>query len=120
MEDKENVYTPIEYFGHYGIERRRRRRRRRKRKTQEVRRATFRAQTKVQYRAVSIDMQVAAAKLPLSTKALSVSLFFSPRLPPPAVSPSRAFLRGSRRGEHRLNKAEASGLLEQFLRAGHY
>lgn len=78
------------------------------------------AQAKVQYRAVSIDMQVAAAKLPLSTKALSVSLFFSPRLPPPAVSPSRAFLRGSRRGEHRLNKAEASGLLEQFLRAGHY
>lgn len=34
MEDKENVYTPIEYFGHCGIERRRRRRRRRKRKTQ--------------------------------------------------------------------------------------
>lgn len=24
MEDKENVYTPIEYFGHCGIERRRR------------------------------------------------------------------------------------------------
>lgn len=84
-------------------------------------RATFRAQAKVQYRAVSIDMQVAAAKLPLSTKALAVSL--SSSLPvsllPPSLLRALSF-GGSRRGEHRLNKAEASGLLEQFLRAGHY
>lgn len=85
MEDKENVYTPIEYFGHCGIERRRRRRRRRKRKTQRYVGLRF-AQAKVQYRAVSIDMQVAAAKLPLSTKALSVSL--SSSLPVSLLPPS--------------------------------